>query len=280
MASDREVQKGFEFLDAMPRYRRVTANAILMSDALHAEAGTPITQEVLRRIFKRIEHQLAVNGEYAEAYRLFFERHPEYTGLECNIAILDATLIKLREGVTAANLEELLLPGNPYCVLDKLAINAAAQESKAEAQRLKEETEHQSRETDRMVGEITGYMLDTNGKVRREFTQRQYNDKIAGLRATQFSDLVARYNTVMAVRAQRKAPVEELRTVVKIDAARQRQALYQRYEQIPDLYFPPGKSEGLKWSFGLFRRLPTSEQRRLLDHFGDAQITAACAARG
>jgi hypothetical protein len=279
MASDREVQKGFEFLDAMPRYRRVTANAFLMSDALHAENGTPITDNVLHRIVARIQPQLAMNREYEQAYKTFFERFPQYK-MDANMAILDGTLVRLHEPVTAENLEELLLPGNPNNVLNQLGITIAAQEARAEAERLKEVAEHQARETDRMVAEITGYMLDTNGKVKREFTQRQYNDKIAGLRAMQFSELTSRYNTVMAVRAQRKAPVEELRTVVKTDAARQRQALYQRYEQIPDLYFPPGKSEGLKWSFGLFRRLPTSEQRRLLDHFGDAQITAACAARG
>jgi hypothetical protein len=154
------------------------------------------------------------------------------------------------------------------------------QVEQAEAQRQKVAAAHQAQETDRMVNDITGYMLDGNGKLKREYLQREYNNKIAGLRAMPFSELVARYETVMAARAQRKAPVEELRAVVQLDAAHKRQSLYQRYEQIPDLYFPPGKSEGLRWTFDLFRRLPSMEQRRLLDHFGNDQLTAACAAKG
>src|SRR5690348_11051386 len=121
MASVREVEMGFEFLDAMPRYRRVIANMNWMSDALHAENGRRITPDVLRQIFARIQPQLAVNPEYAEAYATFFDRHPEYR-LEANMAILDATLVKLREAVTVENLEELLLPGNPRNALDQLAI--------------------------------------------------------------------------------------------------------------------------------------------------------------
>jgi hypothetical protein len=149
----------------------------------------------------------------------------------------------------------------------------------AEAKRLQDEREHQAREIDRMVAEIVAYMLDPSGKPKFEY-QREYKQKIAGLRALPFDQLEARYRYVMEQRAQRKTPVETLRDVVKIDAARQRQALYQRYEPIPDLYFPPGKSEGLSWSFQLFRRLPSTEQRRLLDHFGHQQIDDACMASG
>jgi hypothetical protein len=267
MATEREINKGFEYLDAMPRYRRVDANAQLMSHAIHSEDKT-ITMEVLHQIFNRIKPKLAVNPEYAEAYRVFFERHPEYA-LECNMAILDAVLIKRSDAVTADNLEELLLPGNPHNVISQLAITAEARQAQFEA-----------REIDRMIGEITGYMLGENGKPKPEYTQRQYNEKVASLRVMPFSDLVARYDTVMIARAQRKAPVEELRTLVKTDAVRQRQALYERYEPVPPTYVPPGKSEGVRWSFDLFRRLPSTEQRRLLDHYGNEALTAACAAKG
>jgi len=266
MATNNEIQKGWEFLDAVPRYRRIDANAQIMSDALHAE-NRPITSNVISEIFNRIKHQLATNGEYAKAYQVFFERHPEYS-LECNAAILDGTLVKLGESVTLENLEELILPGNPQNVLEKLVITQEASQAQMEAL-----------ETKRMISEITAYML-ANGKVKSEYTQRQYNEKLSGLRAMPFSELVNRYETVTAVRSQRNAPVEELRAVVKTDAVRQRQALYERYEKIPELYFPPGKDCGVRWSFDLFKRLPTTEQRRLLDHFGNDQLTAACAAKG
>src|ERR1700731_2488794 len=120
MATNREINKGFEYLDAMPRYRRVDANVHLMSHAIHSEDKT-ITTEILHQLFNRIKPKLAVNPEYAEAYRVFFERHPEYA-LECNMAILDAALIKRSDAVTAENLEELLLPGNPHNVISQLAI--------------------------------------------------------------------------------------------------------------------------------------------------------------
>lgn len=135
---------------------------------------------------------------------------------------------------------------------------------------------HEARETLRMTDEILHYMVDENGKVKREYTQKQFDQKQAALQAMSFADLTARYHYVMEQRAQRKAPVSELRDVVRTDAVRQRQALYQRYEPIPDQYRVPGKDVDVPWSFNLFKRLPTMEQRRLLDHYGSDQIDAAC----
>src|ERR1700687_767881 len=142
MATEREINKGFEYLDAMPRYRRVAANAQLLSHAIHSQDET-ITTEVLHQIFNRIKPKLAVNPEYTAAYATFFQQHPEYA-LECNMAILDAALIKRSDAVTAENLEELILPGNPHGVLDQLAITDEARQAQVEA-----------RETERMISEIT-----------------------------------------------------------------------------------------------------------------------------
>jgi hypothetical protein len=213
MATNGEVQKGWEYLDAIPRYRRVDANVNLMSHAIHSEDKT-ITTEILHKIFNRIKPKLAINGDYAEAYRVFFEKHPEYA-LECNMAILDAALIKRSDAVTAENLEELLLPGNPHNVISQLAITAEARQAQVEA-----------RETERMISEITGYMLDAKGKVKQEYTERQYRDKIAGLRSMPFSQLSARYDEVIRVRGLRKTPVEAIRAVVKTDAKAQRKEIF------------------------------------------------------
>src|SRR5712692_8463434 len=109
MAIPKEILKGFDFLDNFARYRRVEANVMMMSDAVHAETR-PITLEVIREIFNRIKHQFAVNPEYAAAYETFFQRHPEYR-LEANITFLDEALVKQGEAVTVENLEELLMPG-------------------------------------------------------------------------------------------------------------------------------------------------------------------------
>jgi hypothetical protein len=259
MATNSEVEQGFKLLDSMPRYRRVEANVDLMSHAIHS-ADTKITPEVLVEIFNRIKPKLATNPDYADALAAFFENHSEYN-LEGNIPILEGALSKSGHDVTLSNLEELLLQGNPNNVLNQLAITAEARQAQLEVS-----------ETTRMIAEITRYFLAADGKIKREYSLREYNDKIAGLRALSFSDLSARYDHVVSFREQKKAPVEVLRAVVK-DAVRQRQ--YGRYERIPDLYVPPGKENGLKWSFDLFRRLPSTEQRRLLSHFGDAQLTDA-----
>src|SRR6266404_939662 len=246
-----------------PKWANIEANEKLALEACGNREDVHIGNEIEKL---GAAGKLAVSQIYLDAYEAFFQKHPEFR-LEANRAILDSALVRHGERVTVDSLEELLLPGNYRNVLGQLGITAEARQAQVEA-----------RETERMIGEITGYMLGSNGKPKPEYTQRQYNEKIAGLRAMPFSELSKRYDEVMTTRAQRKAPVEELRALVKTDAARQRQALYERYEQVPPTYVPPGKSEGVRWSFDLFRRLPSMEQRRLLDHYGNDALTAACAA--
>jgi hypothetical protein len=55
-------------------------------------------------------------------------------------------------------------------------------------------------------------------------------------------------------------------------------AVPSRYQPIPPLYVPPGKEQGVPFSFQLMKRLPTVELKRLLFLYGDEQISAACAA--
>jgi hypothetical protein len=245
-----------------PKWANVTANESLVLSACGNREDVHIGNTIEQM---GASGQLALSSDYSNVFRTFFEKFPRFR-TDASESMLAQRLVHFDLSVTLENLERQLddvefrnsLAPNPSWVAEQ----------------------HESRETERMVSEITGYMLGPDSKVKREYTQRQYNEKVASLRAMPFSELVARYDSVMAARAQRKAPVEELRAVVKTDAARQRQALYERYEKIPPTYVPPGKSEGVNWSFALFKRLPSMEQRRLLDHFGNDQITAACAARG
>jgi hypothetical protein len=268
MATNREVQKGWEYLDAIPRYRRVDANVHLMSHAIHSQDET-ITTEILRQLFNRIKPKLAVNPEYAEAYRVFFERHPEYA-LECNMVILDAALIKRSDAVTAENLEELILPGNPHSVLDQLAITAEAAQARAE------EAERQS-----IIANLVGGLkpvVDERG--RKVLTNRSgfrvlYKDELERIKTLPLEGLrQLRDEKAEKKRLQQMSPAE-IRQAVRTN-----QSSYSRYEQLPDLYYPPGKDVGVPWSQNLFRRLPTQEQRRLLNHFGNDQLTTAFAARG
>jgi hypothetical protein len=51
-----------------------------------------------------------------------------------------------------------------------------------------------------------------------------------------------------------------------------------RYQPIPTLYVPPGKEQGVPFTFLLMKRLPSMELKRLLSRYGDEQISAACRA--
>lgn len=269
MATNIEIQKGFDFLDAIPRYRRVTANALLMSDALHAENGRRITPEVLQQIFRRIKPQLAVNDEYAEAYQTFFERHPEY-GLEANMAILDGVLTKHGEAVTAENLEELLMPGNPHCVLHQLAMTAEAAKAQADEQ-----------ERQAIISDLVGGLkpvIDERG--RKVLTNRSgfrvlYAAEVERINALPLEGLRQLRDEKAEKKRLQQMSSEEVRQTL-----RQTATPFSRYEKLPDQYFPPGKEVGLPWSANLFRRLPSQEQRRLLAHYGDEQLTAAINAAG
>jgi hypothetical protein len=253
------------FAALYPKWANVEANENLAMEACGNRESVHIGNEIEKL---GAAGKLAVSQNYSDAYQTFFQKHPEFA-LEANMALLDGVLVRFCEPITAANLEELLNPKNSRNVLGRLSETAEARQAQVE-----------SRETERMISQITAYMLDANGQIKREYTRRQYSDKIAALRAMPFSQLVARHDEVIAARQLRKTPVEELRAVVKTDAARQRQALHERYEKLPPTYVPPGRELGVPWSFALFKRLPSMEQRRLLDHFGNDQITAACAARG
>jgi hypothetical protein len=240
------------------------------ADATHYDA----VAEIIERLGR--EGKLMTYPSYLEAFRDVF---PEFAiqDNEATREVVVDRLIQLGLPNTAtavrAVIPELLRNG-------KINHTSEFLSEQADIQRRTDAAANEARETLRMVDEILHYMLNENGKVRREYTQRQFNEKQAGLQALPFDQLVTRYNEVMTHRAQRKSSVEELRSTVRTDATRQRQALYSRYERIPDHYRVPGKDVDVPWSFNLFKRLPTTEQRRLLDHYGDQQITAACAASG
>jgi hypothetical protein len=194
-----------------PKWDNVGANENLAMEACGNREDVHIGNEIEKL---GAAGKLAISPDYSSAYQTFFQKHPEFAH-EGNMAILDSTLVHFCEPLTAENLEELLLPGNPRNVLDQLSITAEARQAQTEA-----------RDTDRMISEITSYMLDANGKVKREYTQRQYNEKLAGLRAMPFSQLVARHDEVTRGRALRNTPVEAVRATVKVEAQSQRKNIF------------------------------------------------------
>jgi hypothetical protein len=194
-----------------PKWDNVEANENLAMEACGNREDVHIGNEIEKL---GAAGKLAVAQNYSDAYRRFFEKHPEFT-VQANVALLDSVLVHFCEPVTFENLEELLMPGNPRNVLGQLVITAEATQAQTEA-----------RETDRMISKITAYMMDANGKLKREYLPRQYNEKIAGLRAMPFSQLVARHDEVTRGRALRNTPVEAVRATVKVEAQSQRKNIF------------------------------------------------------
>jgi len=249
-----------EFLYPILRYRDVAAN----EQMLIAASAAPVTLESVREAFSRIKHQLATNNDYAEAYRTFFQKYPEYA-VEANMAVLDD--LHHGEDITAQTLEELL--ENPN-VIRQLAVTAEASNQQAD--------EH---ELNAIIAEIVGNLkTQIDGRGRKLCTDASgrhlvdYKTEVERIQSLGLEDLRALLADRTERRRLRSLSKEELHQVVKSNSS----AWPSRYEPIPSQYIVPGKDIGINWSFQLLKRLPTPEQKRLLRIFGEAQINAACAA--
>ena len=205
-----------------PKYRDIAANEHIV-DTECLRIGDIRTGADIYRVVKAVEDRLAINPEYTA---FFAADNKNFWGLEseANANLLNQELNKLGLPFTAQNLERVLREDTD--LQKRLTTNQKWRDKQAQAKRLKDAADHQAKETDRMISEISNYMLDATGKVKSEYLPRLYKDKIAGLRAMTFPDLEARYNEVMAARAQRKAPVEAIRAVVKTEAVQQRKVIF------------------------------------------------------
>ena len=263
METREEIQR---VLSHYPKWAGVDANTSMVYNARLTARDERYVRETIERLARM--NQLAVNADYAQAYRTFFNVHPDLA-LEGNMKIFDEALLEQSEAVTAESLEELLDPGNPYNVLDQISITAEASQSQAEEQ------ERQS-----LITKIVGGLktsIDGNGRKVCAGVEGHlviHQSEVQRIKSLGLDEL----RRIDADRAEtqrlRSLPKEELRQVVRDNAP----AMPSRYQPVPDLYYPPGKVEGLAWSFQLFKRLPTQEQKRLLRIHGNDNLTAAIAA--
>src|SRR6266851_3563351 len=176
VSKDYELEIAAEYLSKISKYQECSeANKLQVIEVLH-KLNLPVTLENIDKNFYAIAPRLGEDAGRSEGYRIFFGKNPDYV-VDANKTTLDSAH-SYGEEITAESLEKYF---NDPLIKAKLFKTAAAQEA-----------EHQARESTRMISEITAYMLDANGKVKREYTQRQYNDKIEELRAMQFYEIVAR----------------------------------------------------------------------------------------
>src|ERR1700730_4657172 len=111
-----------ELFDEFPRYRGIRANELMVLN----NTLRPVAAQSLRIAFGRVEHQLAVNAEYAQAFQQFFLAHPELR-LEANERILANS--HHGEDISSSTLEELL--ENPN-IKSQLSVNKEYAEKQAE----------------------------------------------------------------------------------------------------------------------------------------------------
>src|SRR5690349_7890914 len=122
----REALSGFP-RDSYPRYRGIQANERLTLDS-HPDG--PMSLASVHATLNRIRHQLVVSPAYEEAYRIFFDRHPEFA-LEANVYIFDSMLRDLGEDISVDVLEDLFQAGSPNSVRQQLSLNGAALQAQA-----------------------------------------------------------------------------------------------------------------------------------------------------
>jgi hypothetical protein len=90
-----------ELFDENPRYRDIAANESMVLNACER----PVNAANLRAAFMRVKHQLAAHQDYLDAYRAFYQNHPELK-MDATNAILDNE--HHGDPISAESLEELL----------------------------------------------------------------------------------------------------------------------------------------------------------------------------
>jgi hypothetical protein len=253
------------------KYRRYECEAnesLVLSELAKIEA--PDSSLFIQRVDSLIANgKLCLSPRWSEAFRIFFERHPELN-CDANVEILDAAL---QARATHARLEALLSYDHIH---RQLATTASG------ARQFADETERQRLVSD-LVASLKPQIDGRTGKqvvYRNRTHATSYGEEVSRIEGLPLADL--RQINTERLEKQRIAGLsrEEIHTEMKLQAAANCPQ-HTRYASITPEYEIPGKSVSVPWSAQLFGRLPISEQRRLMDRFGNEQLTAAFeAARG
>lgn len=119
----------YEFFRAHPKWKCSANEGLLLTNAQR-----PLTVQTLAAAAARLGDRLAVSGDYARAYSVFFAAHPEIEDCDATRDILDAQ--HHGDDVTAESLEELLQIPRIRAMLPESTAHAAERQEQAERERL------------------------------------------------------------------------------------------------------------------------------------------------
>jgi hypothetical protein len=256
---DEEIQIIKAALDAYPKFKGVEANERLLLEACQ---GKPIIS--VRAVIESVKHKLALNSDYAEAYRQLWARYSEYK-LESNVNILDAR-VAVYQTIDYDILRKLV--ENPK-VREQLSLTPRAVQANADAaERL------------RLIEEIL------QGQDKYNWRDTQDGRLRVGHRSELEQDSLERlqfiHDFVQGQRSLYAADTKELRETQRKKELREAQiragmVTKPDFVPVPDFYESPSRP-GVKqtWSENLLRRLPNSEIERVFNLYGEQALTAAC----
>jgi hypothetical protein len=243
-----------------PAYYGVEANFSIIMSLVPPTADEDLIRTVIQASIK--SEKLALSENWASGYRKFFERHPEYLDCEANRLHFERVL----KGRTAEywRLESLLQQTNVRASLATNSIGLEQLEAESERSRLIEENVAALRPQIDARGRKVVFRSRSHGTPYAEEVQRIEKLSLEELRAM----------------AQERA---EKRRIAGLSPEEIHKELSQettaplppQFVSLPPTYIPPGKTEGVRWSHRLFRLLPPGEQRRLLQKYGNEQLTIA-----
>jgi hypothetical protein len=148
------------FYSFMPHLEIDANNQMLLDEATNHGTVELVHYDQLRAAAARLGSKLAIRQEYADGWNQFVAKFPQYGGTYANRDVAFSLLNPYEEPTPAAFLEIAQRASRP------LATNA-------EYQQAQEET----RERAQMIQELTAYMLDENGKPKRDYV-RIYPEKM------------------------------------------------------------------------------------------------------
>jgi hypothetical protein len=211
------------------KYANIEANVFILEDE-YSKNSTVTIADMIEILARR--GTLAVNPDY-KAFDSLWAEIPDAKRNEATEYAIADRLEKLGKPITVENVRDVVI--NPVSgewtqfAKDIISPNQGWYAKQEELRRQQEvdqqlanEAAHRVQETQRMIQEITGYMVDPKtGKAKYpkdsdpNHFQRIYNQKISALKAMSFEQLTTAHNAIMAQRKLRKGPVEDVRAAVK-----------------------------------------------------------------
>jgi hypothetical protein len=261
------------------------ANASMLASLFPTDSFMPSDQMFVTEARLRIASgQIRETADWTEVFREFHAVTQGAYSLECNLPILEKALQgrkptpELLVQIASENVSKLVMTAGAAAQAERGARHEALFNELAP----------------RLLTDVAPgsnrYALQLENKRIEERRQQMWDLSLEELEALKTKktlrsmskeELKAIVNSAEPARAQKlfhgdRHSSAEPQHVLDLRAKGAEEVRTGRYAQIPSMWTVPGKEVQLDWSFGLLNQLPKEMVKRLIEKFGDSQITAAC----